>query len=411
VSVVDARVEQFWDGRSLRAWPQSTEATQMPRFEPCHTAEHGKKGQNILSGLPQSDAVVFILGNQLPGTHVGRMMARAFLLFLAIVAAVAGCAGSGERSVATIERETAAEPGGAVVVTLFHETHTHGSLAGTPGRPFDVTFARYVGLRNALRSRLPEPANSLFLGNGDDLSPALNGVRTDGRHTVDAFNAAGIDADTFGFNELHVLSEDSPPSEQDLSQLRELVAASRFAWVSANVREGGNPDEVFASEQGARRWIIRDVGGVRIGITGLVSARAAPGIPALPPGLESSMRVLDPLQAMRESVPQMRAAGAELVVLLSHMSEEDTRRVVRSVKGVDVALGTHLGEATPQPELVNGTIVAVAGPDEMQALGQLDLTIRDGRIVDYAFERHIVSASAPADSKVEAALARYLRPS
>jgi len=341
------------------------------------------------------------------------MIARVFLLLsLAILTALPGCGGSRERSVGITEpaQKTATKPGDAVVVTLFHETHTHGSLAGTPDRPLDVTFARYVGLRNALRSRLREPANSLFLGNGDDVSPILNGVRTDGRHTIDAFNAAGIDADTFGFNELHVLSEDSPPSEQDLARLRELVTASHFAWVSANVREGGNPDEVFASAQGARRWVIKDVGGVRIGLTGLVSASPALGIPALPPGLEASMRVLDPVQAMRETLPQMRAAGAEVVVLLSHMSEDDTRRVVRAVKGIDVALGTHLGEATPQPELVNGTLVAVAGPDEMQALGQLDLTIRDRRIVDYAFRRHVVSASGPADSKVEAALARYLEP-
>jgi 5'-nucleotidase / UDP-sugar diphosphatase len=339
-----------------------------------------------------------------------------FVLFAILVGSA--CGGSGERVGRSGERPSAtapcrpgssAEPADTVTVTLFHETHTHGNLAGTPDRPRNVTFARYVGLRNALRACLREPANSLFLGNGDDLSPTLNGVRTDGRHTIDAFNAAGIDADTFGFNELHVLSEDSPPSLEDLAQLRELVTASRFAWVSANVREGRNPDQVFASEQGARRWIIKDVGGVRIGITGLISASAAPGIPALPPGLEASMRILDPAQAMREIVPQMRTAGARIVVVLSHMSAQETRRVARSMSGIDVALGTHLGEPTPQPEIVNGTIVAVAGPDEMQALGQLDLTIRHGRIVDHAFRRHVPSPSQPADPEVERVLARYPR--
>src|SRR6266542_2968767 len=124
-----------------------------------------------------------------------------------------------------------------VVVTLFHETHTHGNLAGTPNRPLNVEFARFVGLRNELRSQLTEPDNSLFLGNGDDISPELNGVATRGRHTIDAFNAAGLDADTFGFNELHALSTDSPTSARDLAQLRRLVAVSRFSWVSANVRE------------------------------------------------------------------------------------------------------------------------------------------------------------------------------
>jgi hypothetical protein len=46
---------------------------------------------------------------------------------------------------------------------------------------------------------------------------------------------------------------------------------------------------------------------------------------------------------------------------------------------------------------------------DMLALGQLDLTIRDGQIVDCAFRRHIPSATGPVDREVEAVLARYLR--
>jgi len=266
--------------------------------------------------------------------------------------------------------------------------------------PPNVTFARYVGLRNALRSCLPEPANSLFLGNGDDISPTLEGVRTDGQHTIDAFNAAGFDANTFGFSETELVAV-----------LRERVAASRFTWVSANVREGDSPDEVFAFAQGARPWIIKDLAGVRVGITGLRGVTFSPGQP--PPPEEEGVRVVDEVKAMKQVLQQMHAAGAQIVVLLSHMIHEDTLRVVRSVEGIDVALGTHLPDATLQPdlqpEIVNGSIVAVAGPYDMQGLGQLDLTIRDGQIVDYAFRRHIPSATGPVDREVEAVLARYLR--
>jgi 2',3'-cyclic-nucleotide 2'-phosphodiesterase/3'-nucleotidase len=270
--------------------------------------------------------------------------------------------------------------------------------------PPNVTFAQYVGLRNALRACLPDPANSLFLGNGDDISPTLRGVRTDGQHTIDAFNAAGLAANTFGFSETELVAV-----------LRERVAASRFTWVSANVRKGDSPDEVFAFAQGARPWIIKDLAGVRVGITGLRGVRftsnPAPG--RLPPPEEEGVRVVDEVKAMKQVVQQMHAAGAQIVVLLSHMIHEDTLRVVRSVEGIDVALGTHLGDATLppdlQPQIVNGSIVAVAGPYDMLALGQLDLTIRDGQIVDYAFRRHIPSATGPVDREVEAVLARYLR--
>lgn len=333
---------------------------------------------------------------------------RVAVLVLFAILAVSACNGAGERAGGSERPATtrecppgsSREPADGAVVTIFHETHTHGDLAGGMRSPPNVTFARYVGLRNALRACLPDPANSLFLGNGDDISPTLKGVRTDGQHTIDAFNAAGFDANTFGFSETELVAV-----------LRERVAASRFTWVSANVREGDSPDEVFAFAQGARPWIIKELAGVRVGITGLRGVTFSPGQP--PPLSEEGVRVVDEVKAMKQVLQQMHAAGAQIVVLLSHMIHEDTLRVVRSVEGIDVALGTHLPDATLQPdlqpEIVNGSIVAVAGPYDMQGLGQLDLTIRDGQIVDYAFRRHIPSATGPVDREVEAVLARYLR--
>jgi 2',3'-cyclic-nucleotide 2'-phosphodiesterase (5'-nucleotidase family) len=185
--------------------------------------------------------------------------------------------------------------------------------------------------------------------------------------------------------------------------LRELVAASRFPWVSANVREVDDPNQVLAGAQGARRWIVRDVGGVRIGISGLLGRVTRGWSVGPPPGGQGHVRVLEPARAMREVLPEMRAAGAQVVVLLSHMIHEDTVRLARTVKGIDVAVGTHLGPATPQPRMVGGSILVVAGPSNMEALGQLDLTIRGGRIVDHAFTRHVLSASGPADPRVRAA--------
>jgi 2',3'-cyclic-nucleotide 2'-phosphodiesterase (5'-nucleotidase family) len=119
------------------------------------------------------------------------------------------------------------------------------------------------------------------------------------------------------------------------------------------------------------------------------------------------MRVLDPVAAMRDVVPRMRTAGAELVVVLSHLHHTGTLRVVRSVEGIDVILGTHHGPPTPRAHKVGGAIVAVSGPDEMQALGQLDLTVVGGRVTDHAFTRHVVEPSDPVDRNVARALAKY----
>jgi 2',3'-cyclic-nucleotide 2'-phosphodiesterase (5'-nucleotidase family) len=308
---------------------------------------------------------------------------------------------------------------GEVVITLFHETHLHGALLGidqqstTGPVPADGrTFANYAGVLDQQRRRL-EPGSSLFVGNGDDLSdqlevPAVFGggtVQTNSRHVLEAFAAAGMDADTFGFD-----ADAYVPDRTD--QLRALVARSRFAWVSANVREGSRPSEVLAAEEGARLWVLKKVGGIRVGITGVVSPDFQQGDGAHAARVAPTVTLLDPVPALREVVPKMRAAGAQVVVVLSHLFFEEMQQVAKQVNGVDAILGSHQGPPTgylTEPLVIRGTIISKPGHD-LAALGQLDLVVRrsDGRVVRFDFQRHPIMKDGPSSPAVKAILDRYL---
>lgn len=144
---------------------------------------------------------------------------------------------------------------------------------------------------------------------------------------------------------------------------------------------------------------------MRLAVTGLVSAEAAV---VLGGAAQFGVRVLDPVEAVREVVPEMRAA-ADVVLLLSHLEEEETLRVVRSVDGIDAALGTHDGAPTERPRVVNGAIVAVAGPMDLGALGELSLVVRDGEVVDFEFRRHLPAGDAYVDRDVQAVIDEYIR--
>jgi 2',3'-cyclic-nucleotide 2'-phosphodiesterase (5'-nucleotidase family) len=280
---------------------------------------------------------------------------------------------------------------GARRITFFFSTHTHGELV----RPDRVTFAHYAGHVAALRRALPDPSASLFLGNGDDTTQRLCGVRTGGRHVVDAFNAGALDANTYGFNEI----ADDIASEE----LRALVAASRFTWLSANVLELDGSD-VFAKAQGARRWLVKDVGGVRIGLTGLIVPSPAQGM--IPYSYGRSVKVIDPVEAMREVVPLMRRDGAQLIVVLSHMDIETMERVARDVDGVDAILGSHVWQPSAMKSV--GRTILADGHDNMQQIGQLDVLVRDGAVAAHAFSVHAVRLSSPVHPEVAAALDRYV---
>jgi len=280
---------------------------------------------------------------------------------------------------------------GATRITFFFATHTHGELV----RPDRVTFAHYAGRLAELRRSLPDPATSLFVGNGDDVSARLCGVRTAGRHVVDAFNAGGLDANTFGFNEV---ADDLAPDE-----LRERVRSSRFTWLSANVLELDKSD-VFAKAQGARRWIVKDLGGVRVGLTGLIVP--SPAQRMIPYSYGRYFSVIDPVDAMREVIPLMRRDGAQVIVVLSHMDIATMERVATEVGGIDAILGSHVWE--PSRTKVVGRTILADGHNNMHQIGQLDLLVREGAVAAHVFSLHAVRLTSPVHAEVASALERHV---
>jgi len=330
---------------------------------------------------------------------LARMGAVAAAAMVAAMPACTGGEGAGSPRPSPTAASTAVSPTSAAEgrLTIFHATHLDGNYFYEDGR----TFAHYAALLKHLRSALPDPGASLFLGNGDDITPELRRrtvtgydvgqerlADSGGLGAIAALNAAGLDVDTYGYNEL-----------EWLDRLVRVIPRARFAVVSANVQDR-RVGEVYGAQFGARQWVIKNVGGVRIGITGLLNADAARFA-----GPE--VQVLDPVTALREVVPRLRAAGADLVVVLSHLdTRTEAQQVAKNVAGVDLILGTHIGELLPEPTRVDGALLSVP-QFGLEGFGQLDLTVSKGRLIDVAFRQHTVRASGPEDPEVSSILRRY----
>lgn len=178
-------------------------------------------------------------------------------------------------------------------------------------------LAAVVPLVHRLRA---EAGLSLLLDNGDflqgnplaDWAAAGGGAGSDPNPMVAAMNAAGYDAATLGNHEFNY----------GLAFLERALAAARFPVVSTNVlRIGadGTPEGTFlpphviltreVETDDGRRWP------VRIGILGFVP----PQIVAWDrQHLAGRIGARDIVEAAREEVPRLRAAGAEVVIALCH---------------------------------------------------------------------------------------------
>lgn len=261
--------------------------------------------------------------------------------------------------------EKSQHPLSKVSFTIIHDTHFHGNF-GNPKEPNNI--ANYFGIANKIKAAQP---NSLFIGNGDDLGTSVISSAFQGQPIVDAFNAGKLDVDTYGNHDF-----DMGPD-----QLSKLVRASQFSWVSANAVDKRTGD-VFAKEAGAKRFIIKEVGGVKIGITGLINEEA-PQITSMGP----NAAVLNPVEAMKQIIPEMKAAGAQFIVVSSHLASPDARKVAEKVDGIDLIVGDHAAFAYDSPEKIHNTLLWFIG-DEFTYLGEINFSFENGKAADFNYHRY-----------------------
>jgi sulfur-oxidizing protein SoxB len=110
----------------------------------------------------------------------------------------------------------------------------------------------------------------------------------------------------------------------------------------------------------------------------------------------------------------VRAAGAQVVVLLSHNGADTDIKLASRVNGIDAILGGHTHDAIPRAlEIKNAagmTLVTNAGSNG-KFLGVLDFDVRDGRIRDWSYRLlPVFAALLPPDPEMSDLIAGIRAP-
>lgn len=199
------------------------------------------------------------------------------------------------------------------------------------------------GLRRA------EP-NTLFVLAGDTLSPSLLSTLFRGRQMIEAWNLLGLDVATFGNHEF-----DWGPAV-----LAERMGESRFLWLSANVldRRTGQP---FG---GARPWLVRELGPVRVGMVGLTVLETQYTSNAGPP-----VSFEPPRPAARAAFAAM--GPVDLRVAVTHLELAQDRALAEAMP-LHVILGGH--DHHPIVTEQGSTLILKAGADAIN-VGQVELEV------------------------------------
>ena len=208
-------------------------------------------------------------------------------------------------------------------------------------------LARLLTLK---KEALKENPNTIFTLGGDTLSPSVETRTYKGAQMIDAWNAVGIDYAVFGNHEFDIKTD----------ELLERMKESKFKWLGANIFDT-RTNKIFADTP---PFVIREIGGVKIGIIGLLLPEAKETS-----SMEAFLKVKNFCETAKNLVPKMREAGANAVIGLTHLFMAQDKKLA-GCADFDLILGGH--EHTLLQCSANGTPIFKMTADARE-LGKFNL--------------------------------------
>ena len=249
-------------------------------------------------------------------------------------------------------------------------------------------YARIATIVKQIRAEIQ--GDCLFCDCGDTLHGTYPAFVTEGQAMIPILNSLGIDAMTahweFAFGP---------------TIFNQRLAELNYPMLAINVYDKSTKKQVY------QPYLIKEIGGVKIGLIGIASNIVDKTMPAsysegiyFTLGKDELPPLIDLLR-VKEKV--------ELIVLISHLGFTQDMKLLSEIQGIDVCLSGHTHNRLYKPVRIGKTILIQSGCHG-SFLGRLDLEILDGQIVDYQHRLIEVEAAIQPDPIVDELVKQALAP-
>lgn len=257
------------------------------------------------------------------------------------------------------------------VITILHTNDTHSQIDPLPANDRNAGkggVARRATLVKKIRKENP---NTLLIDAGDVLqgTPYFNFYK--GEVEYRAMSAIGYDAGTLGNHEF----------DNGVDALAAALKFANFDIVSANYDVKGT-----LLEGRVKPYVVKTVGGVRIGLFGL----GVSPVGLITPDNFKGITYIDPVVAARDVVKKLREQErCALVVGMTHIGynadgKSGDSLVASQVDGIDFIAGGHTHTFMEQPVTQKqpcgaDTLIFQVGKSGIY-VGRVDFTFRNGKV-------------------------------
>ena len=289
-----------------------------------------------------------------------------------------------------------------VELTIVHTNDIHGGIHASDATFMSREFPPRLGgaasmatVLKRLRAQVEaDGGHFLLMDSGDIFQGTPIGNMTKGRAIVDFLNSSGYDIWALGNHEF----------DEGLQNCKDLVERARFPVLAANLVEEGTVRTV----DWVRPWVIRDFGGLRVGIIGLITCETENmSFPGNVEGLD--FRPVIP--TVRSVLPVLEERGVDIVLMVGHLGvpydregayetrardgwreEEDSRNdsmdLAHSVTGVDAMFCGHIhkgfDDAFEDPDS-HALLFQTYGRGSGAGIVTLSIDTETDQIVDHRF--------------------------
>ncbi len=238
-----------------------------------------------------------------------------------------------------------------VVLTLFCTLLCGASFADEPERSADIIILYtsdvhcgidqgygYAGLQQVRDYLIKQGNDVILVDDGDNIQGEPIGTLTKGEALIDLMNQMGYSIAIPGNHEF----------DYGMDQFLSLVEKAKFPYISCNFNYKG--ELVFEP------YVLRDLGGVKVAFVGMTTPKTLTSSTPAYFKDETGEFVYGFLQdetgaklyeAVQKAVDDARAEGADYVVAMGHMGNEEACRpwtyadVISNTNGIDVFLDGH----------------------------------------------------------------------